>query len=198
MRNKFSELISNGVAQFNYINTISDHRDPICTEYNNLYSHFTDTHMAPYEDGYIITGHLRGCDYDNQISCCTAGILKGYYNIAGFFSSKNLCGSYTQVNGDKVYIVKPCMNPGYATDCCCPCGCYENGSKFKQPIISITTNNDINKVKECFINNINSEDVVKQLNESLYIKGNNWITYNNNIYGFVDGKNIRIDINEMI
>lgn len=195
MRSKFTELIDGGVAQFNYNNIISDRRDPLCTEYNNLYSHFTDTHMSPYEDGYIITGHLRGNDYDIQMSNCAAGINSGYYNIFNFFSAKRLCGSYSTLNGDRVYILRPYQDPGTAAiDCGCPNCYYEGKSNIPKPIVSITTNNDINKVSECFIGSLVSGDVVDKLNESLYIKGNNWCLYGDYIYGYIDNKNVRIKI----
>ncbi len=193
MRNKFTDLIADGVAQFDYINTITDVSDPICREYNNIYGIFSDTHMSKYKDGYIITGHMRGSDFDSILNKKIEGV--GYFSMYDFFYKYNLSGGYNVVNNDKVYILKPKQTVrNYDDNCsgCTPQCYYEGNSNIPLPIISITTNNDINKLNECFDGIINSEDVAEKLNKSPYIKGNNWIAYNGNIYGVVNNKNVRI------
>lgn len=196
MRDKFSELINANVSNFEYINTVSDNRDPLCVLYNNLYSLFTDTHMAPYEDGYIITGHLRGDDYSKQISTCQGGMLKGYYNIADFFRQHNLCGKYSQVNGDRAYVLKYGQSPEDSTHpCSCPVNLptayYEGLSNIPKPIAEITVNYDKLKVLECYDESKSLNEVVDKLNKSLYVRGNHWFNYDGVVYGIVNNKIIR-------
>lgn len=192
MRNKFSELIDAGVAEFKYNNIVSNIQDPLCIEYNNLYSISTDTHMSTYEDGYIITGHMRGDDFDKMLTMCGAGINSGYYSIGHFLSKKKLTGGYSEVNGDRVYILKPCSNGecfnGCSCDnCCCPAAYCESNSKIPRPIKELSINGDPHKVVECFNGNINQ--VVENLNKSPYVNGF-YYQYNNKIYGVIGRKYI--------
>ena len=61
MRDKFSELINQGVAKFEYTPTIGSipEQDPVCRAYNNIFSIPSDTHMSCLPDGNrVITGHM--------------------------------------------------------------------------------------------------------------------------------------------
>ena len=191
MRNKFSDLIKSGVADFKYTNIVTNNQDPLCAEYNNLYSISTDTHMAPYEDGYIITGHLRGDDYDKLLSICDSGRSYGYYSISHFFSAHGLKGQFGIVNNDKVYILT--IDSGedeYATaDYLKKDRYFECNSNIPRPFKELSTDGDARKVLECFDGNI--QEVVENLNNSMYVKGH-YFHYNNTIYGMVDGKHIMI------
>lgn len=187
MRSKFTELIQSGVSLFNHVNTISYNSCPICNLYNNLYSICTDTRMAPYEDGYIITGDLRGDFYDVKLCNCDSGRLKGYYNICHFFSTHNLSGEYSQVNGDRVYILKYNTDKPHYMDAI-PSVYYECSSNIPKPLSELVKNYDKYKITECYNNN-SIDEIVNNLNKSPYIKGN-WWEYQGNIYGYVNGRNV--------
>ena len=64
MRNKFTELIEQGVARFEYTPIAPEipEQDPICRQYNNIWSIPSDTHMhLNHETGdRYITGHMVG------------------------------------------------------------------------------------------------------------------------------------------
>lgn len=189
MRDKFSELIKQGVAKFEYTPTIGSipEQDPACRAYNNIFSIPSDTHMSCLPDGNrVITGHMINTPKWDAFVCSPFwGAVDfrttGYWCLCDFLYKFGLEGSVGNLNGDIVYFVKERQTtPSKAT----PNTVTTTESKIPHNITEITTNGDINKVKECF----NSDDVIKSLNESLYIKGDNWAPMGDSIIGLVGNK----------
>lgn len=191
MRDKFSELIKQGVAKFEYTPTIGSipEQDPVCRAYNNIFSIPSDTHMSCLPNGdRVITGHMINTPKWEAFTCsanwgAVAFRTTGYWCLCDFLYKFGLEGSLGTLNGDVVYFVKNKTNETKDT-VKMPSTITTTESKIPHNIVEITTNGDINKVKECF----NSDDVIKSLNESLYIKGNNWVPMNDSIIGLVDNK----------
>lgn len=111
MRNKFSELVAQGVAAFQYTPILQETpcNDPICREYNNIFGPAIDTHMSMLEDGSrVITGHL--IDDEQEWTKFTFSTMwngvdftkSGYNTLNEFLSRFNLTFRKACLNGDIV------------------------------------------------------------------------------------------------
>lgn len=190
MRDKFSELISQGVASFNYTNISKSipEQDPICRMYNNIFSIPSDTHMSCLEDGTrVITGHMVATDKWEKfcMSCCWGAVefrTTGVWSVFDFLFSNNLEGRIGILNGDVVYIVTPMSKE--SREAVMKNTVVTTESNIPQPVTVLTTTGNMMHIQECF----ESKDlfeIVKRLNESSYVKGNNWVPSNNGIVGLV-------------
>lgn len=181
MRNKFTELINQGVAKFEYTPIAPElpEQDMVCRMYNNIWSIPSDTHMhLNYENGdRYITGHMVGIEdrWNNFVTASNWGAVTfkttGYWSLCDFLQRHGLCGRKGVINGETVYIVSPIQ----AVPCPpCPGCCTTTESRIPQPITILTNNNDAFKVKECFDGKNDIYEVCEALNNSYYIKGENW------------------------
>lgn len=192
MRNRFSDLVKDGVASFKYTALTSDtpDTDPISISYNNIFSIPTDTHMSITDDGNrVITGHMINTEKWDEFICSPywgAVVFKttGYWSLGDFLNKNGLKGSKTTLNGDVVYLVQYCEE---GEDCgSCPACCYTHESKIPQSLYLIT--NELIKLQECYKDSKNLKEVAQKMNESLYINGTDWMGYNGKIYGLVNNK----------
>ena len=184
MRNKFTELINQGVAAFEYTPIAPEipEQDMICRAYNNIWSIPSDTHMhLNKETGErYITGHMVGItDTWNKFICASNwGAVSfrstGCWSLCDFLQANNLRGEYDMLNGECVYRISEISSDMTVQDICCPCTCYTSESKIPQPISQLVTNGDIMKIKECYHGKTNLYEVCKALNENIYIKGDFW------------------------
>ena len=189
MRDKFSELIKQGIAKFDYtpITQSIPEQDPICRLYNNIFSIPSDTHMSCLDDGTrVITGHMINTNNWEKFMCMPYwGAVNfrtsGFNSVCDFLYKNRLKCEIGELNGDVVCMVKdmeemqqPTMSATYHT----------NESKIPQPITQLITDRKIEHIKECF----NSEDPIKSLNESPYILGESWINYNGKVMGLICDK----------
>ena len=192
MRNKFSELLATGVANFNYTPITSDQpdTDPICRIYNNIFSIPSDTHMSITADGErIITGHMINTQHWKDFCCsfCWGAVdfrHAGTWSVAEFLYKNGLKGEITSLNGDVVYKITD-RSPDDECQACAltPCQCNTLESQIPMPITTITTTGNKMHVIECFNN-----DVINNLNESTYIKGCNWVLFEDQIIGLINDK----------
>lgn len=190
MRDKFSELIEKGIGCFNYVPIAPDmpETDMICKYYNNIWSIPSDTHMHyNRETGErYITGHMVGIKEKwNRFICSSSwGAVEfkntGFWSLCDFLQQNGLCGKYSILNGDIIYLVTPIE---IASDCQveCPSCCVTSESKMPIPLAFLATNGDAIKIRECFQTNSNLYDIAKAMNESLYVKGVNWTVNGENL-----------------
>lgn len=183
MRDKFSELIEKGIGCFEYVPIAPEmpETDMICKYYNNIWSIPSDTHMhynSETGERYI-TGHMVGIQEKwNHFICSSRwGAVEfkntGFWSLCDFLQQNGLCGKYSILNGDIIYLVTPIET---SSDCQaeCPSYCVTTESKMPIPLAFLATNGDAIKIRECFQNNSNLYDIAKAMNESLYVKGVNW------------------------
>lgn len=190
MRDKFSELISQGVASFNYTNISKSipEQDPICRMYNNIFSIPSDTHMSCLEDGTrVITGRMISTDKWEKfcMSCCWGAVefrTSGTWSVCDFLYRHNLEGRIGTLNGDVVYIVTPMTEK--EREAIMKNTVVTTESNIPQPVTILTTTGNIMHVQECFESK-NVFEIVKHLNESSYIRGNNWVPTETGIVGLV-------------
>ena len=206
MRNKFTELIEQGVASFEYTPIAPEipEQDFVCRMYNNIFSIPSDTHMACIkceetgEDVRVITGHMiantekwREFGYSSNWGAVTFR-PSGYWCLDDFLYKCSLECNIGTLNGDIVAFVTPrkkiedtTMMPQVST----------NESKVPMPVTVITTSGNVGHVAECFGGDM--DETIKKLNESAWIKGTNWVPTSNGIVGLVGDKvYIMGDINE--
>lgn len=184
MRNKFTELIEQGVARFEYTPIAPEipEQDPICRQYNNIFSIPTDTHMhLNNETGErYITGHMVGIKskWESFVYAHNWGAVTfrttGYWCLCDFLQKNGLEGRHSVLNGDAVYLVTPIPADAERYAPVCPTCCTTSESKIPQPIANLVANGDIMKIKECYKGKSNLYDVCAAMNENLYIKGENW------------------------
>lgn len=191
MRNKFTEWIEQGVAKFDYTPIAQDipEQDIICRTYNNIFSIPTDTHMSCVNGDRVITGHMVGTpQWEKFICACNWGAINfktsGYWCLCDFLDKMGLKGVMGVLNGDTVFRVIPKLQETASLEM--PGSYTTSESRIPQPITTITTNNRIETVKECYI----AENVAEALNKSPYIIGENWIEYNGMIIGMIGNKTI--------
>lgn len=201
MRNKFTDLMANGFASFNYTPITSElpDTDPISRMYNNIFSIPTDTHMSITDNGdRVITGHMINTRDWEQFccSCIWRGVnfkTTGFWSLCDFLYKHGLKGSKTSLNGDIVYLISqqetdengqktPTIEPSDNL-CCVPCSCTTNESKIPHPITELTKSGNKLHIAECFGCDIN--EVVTKMNESVWVKGSNWVPFENSIVGLV-------------
>ena len=198
MRNRFTELIDNGVASFSYTNIAPPipEQDPICRQYNNIFSIASDTHMSKVKDGYVITGHMIAKrDWDRFLCSPAWGAVTfktaGYECLCDFLSQHNLCGERSILNGDVVYTIcvheahTECPPRWLCPDCYCTCE-----SSVPRPIRELTTTGDEEHIKECF----RGSDPATAMNESSRVKGSQWYKNGNMIYGNFNNDTILIQL----
>lgn len=197
---KFSELIKQGVAKFEYkpiTGNITDTypqdlESQMIRDYNNLYSIATNTHMGRTGDNRIvITGTLI-----KDPKCFDRFLCSTYYknltfdkHPVCFFKNYGFVGHYEILNNDSVYVLEPIEeHPELAKyelcqdNCVCPC---EGG--IPKNVRFISTSGNFEDVKECV-----TEDTAKSLNESKYIIGDNWM-----VVGLSDGYHL-MEVNQKI
>lgn len=194
---RFSELISRGVASFNYKPTNSSIADdcPLCRSYNNIFSIATDTHMSCIDgDMKIITGHIVSdkVKFDKFIWACQYGGVNfnttGYISFADWMNKVGLVGRYDFYNGDSVYILEPHRTtkntqPELGEPDNVITSFTTEDSTIPQPIRLLTKDNNVDSFKECVKNTL--EETATAMNESRYIYGDSWMVTN-----FSDGPHI--------
>ena len=183
MRNKFTDLINQGVASFKYTPIAPEmpEQDYVCRAYNNIWSIPSDTHMhLNQENGErYITGHMVGIDEKwNRFVCApnwgaVTFNTTGYWSLCEFLQRNGLYGEKSVLNGDVVYVVKP-IPADLENTCSCPSSCCTTESRIPQPIAVLSQNYDSFKVMECFDNKSNLYDVCESLNNNRYVKGDKW------------------------
>ena len=191
MRNKFTELIEQGVASFGYTPIAPEmpEQDVVCRMYNNIWSIPSDTHMHFNEETgeRYITGHMVGINskWDSFVYAHNWGAVNfgttGYWSLCDFLQKHGLEGRYSVLNGETVYLVTPIpADKEYSTPVCPTC-CITSESKIPQPVAMLVTNGDIFKIKECYHGKSNLYEVASALNENIYVKGANWTVNGNNL-----------------
>ena len=187
MRDKFSELIAQGVARFDYkpIAPEIPEQDPVCRQYNNIFSIATDTHMhLDHETGIrYITGKLVNIKekFDSFLYASQwMGVNfrhSGYWSACQFFQTNGLSGRYGALNGDVVYEVAPipaCADMQGVVCPECPTTVCTTESKIPSPIAILAANGDFYKIVECYQGKNNLYEVCEAMNNNVYIKGENW------------------------
>lgn len=184
MRNKFTELIEQGVASFNYTPIAPEmpEQDIVCRMYNNIWSIPSDTHMHldPMTGHRYITGHMVGITEKwNQFVCaCNWGAVNfrttGYWSLCDFLQKNGLSGNFSVLNGDNVYLVTPIPADEMGAVVGCPNCVVTTESKMPAQISVLTNDNNPLRIKECYKGKTNLYDVCEALNENIYVKGNNW------------------------
>lgn len=191
MRDKFSQMIQQGVASFNYTPIAPEipEQDPICRTYNNIFSIPTDTHMSLLDDGSrIITGRMvakeQWAEFLMSNSWGSVNFAdSGTWCLCAFLAQYGLCGKLEHLNGEMVYRITPYTEKKCPT---CPTHMTTMDSKIPQSVAGLAIDSNIIRVKECFKGDM--METVKNLNESLWIKGNNWTICEDHIIGLVGNK----------
>lgn len=187
MRDKFSELIAQGVARFDYkpIAPEIPEQDPVCRQYNNIFSIATDTHMhLDHETGMrYITGKLTSIKekFDSFLYASQwMGVNfrhSGYWSACQFLQMNGLYGRYGSLNGDVVYEVLPIPTAADMQGVVCP-GCpttvCTTESQIPSPIGILAANGDFYKIMECYQGKNNLYEVCEAMNNNVYVKGENW------------------------
>lgn len=196
MRNRFSELVNQGVASFQHqaVAPETPTTGPICRTYNSLWGALTDTHMSYVNGENIITGTFVG-DPQNWTKLLYAGnwggcniCQSGFCSLADFLSSCGMQAVYTPINGQpalklvQVDRQEPCKGM--------ECTCYTTSeSKIPQNVARLGA------VQECFDEATTLFEAAERMNESRAVLGNKWTVYENKIIGNINGQNIILEMN---
>lgn len=189
MRDKFSELIKQGVAEFKYTNISKDvpEQDPICRMYNNIFSIPSDTHMSCLDDGRrVITGHMIATEkWANFLMASHWGAVdfrtSGTWSVYDFLFNHGLEGRIGTLNGEVVYFVGPLSDEAKKTHL--SMNVVTTESNIPQPVTVLTTSGNIMHLQECFTGDV--KETVRKMNESTFVKGSNWVPANDGIIGLV-------------
>lgn len=201
MRNKFTDLMNSDIASFKYTPITSDKpdTDPICRTYNNIFSIPTDTHMSITADGErIITGHMINTQHWGNFCCswCWGAVdfrTSGVWSLCDFLYKNGLKGEIASLNGDVVYKIVA-REPGEKCQACslCPNSFNTNESKIPHPITELTLSGNKLHIMECFGESV--DIVAKKMNESTWVKGSNWVPFDNQIVGLVGNQVYKLNL----
>ena len=186
MRNKFTELIEQGVARFDYkpIAPEIPEQDFVCRMYNNIFSIPTDTHMFMDGDGTrYITGKLVSITEKFESFLYASQWMgvnfrhSGYWSACQFLQSYGLYGKFGSFNGDVVYEINPIpasseMGAPVVPDM--PTTYTTSESRIPNTVARLAVDGNILKIKECYNGKNNLYEVCNALNESMYVLGNEW------------------------
>lgn len=204
MRNRFTELMNSGFASSKYIDHVPNVTDtseytPLIRMYNNVFGMPTDTRMTQTSEGdLIITGHMintpnwskfiwapnwGGIQFSLsfQSQQISAKPINNLYSFLMFYG-KTLEFPCV-LNGDvvaKVVDMEQLSTLQPPTTPCCYTTCE---SQIPHKLSELTTNGDDNYIKECYQNTKNLYQVAENLNNSNFVKGNQWYVMNQSIYG---------------
>lgn len=209
MRNKFTDLMNSDIASFKYTPITSDEpdTDPICRTYNNIFSIPTDTHMSITADGErVITGHMINTQHWGDFCCsyCWGAVdfrTSGTWSLCEFLYRNGLKGETATLNGDVVYKIVPrdsdeeCPGCNLNLTTVRPGGYYTVGeSQIPHPITGLTVSGNPMHFTECFGGDIDS--VAKKMNESCWIRGNNWVPFEDKLVGLVGNQVYIVNTNK--
>lgn len=193
MRNKFSELITQGVATGFKIRNIAPEipvNDYICRTYNNIWSIPSDTHMClDKETGKrFITGSMikKTEQWDRFLYSINWGAVSfknsGYWSLSDFLQKNGLKGCYSALNGDTVYeidIIPKVDTIGYNYKC--PDCCITSESKIPQNLAYIVKDNNSLHIAECYNDKSSLYEVAEALNNNIYVRGKDWTVVGENL-----------------
>lgn len=118
MRNRFTELIQQGVAQFQHTET--SNQCPLCREYNRFWGAVTDTNMRHLEDGrIIISGSLLRNQqrWEDLLTSRFWGAFdfgqSGFPTLGAFLCSKRLYAQWDTANGEPIISIIDCPDEYY-------------------------------------------------------------------------------------
>lgn len=194
MRNKFTELIEQGVAKFNYtpIAPTMPEKDAVCRMYNNIWSIPSDTHMHFNEETgeRYITGHMiaNEAKWSNFVYAHNWGAVNfktaGYWCLCEFLQKNGLQGRYSVLNGDAIYLVTPIpVGADVHGVACpeCPTTVCTTESKIPMNTAVLTHDGNVLKIRECYKGKNSLYEVCEALNDSIYVKGGNWTVVGNRL-----------------
>ena len=184
MRDKFSELIAQGVARFDYKPIAPEiiEQDFVCRAYNNIFSIATDTHM--HLDGETgiryITGKLVSIKEKFESFLYASQWMgvnfrqSGHWSACSFLQNYGLSGRYGALNGDIVYEVAPIHADSTLGTPVMPGTYTTSESKIPDNVARLTVDGNAIRIKECYNGKNNLYEVCNALNESMYVLGNEW------------------------
>lgn len=125
MRDKFSDLINQGIAPARYQDftkeepsSLASIDDNMIITYNNYWGVITDTHMSRKGDDIVITGSLLRSEHKTN-RLMDSGlwgdiqldrIVSGVYNLSGFLNAYGYTWYRDILNGDWVVKIVPAEN----------------------------------------------------------------------------------------
>lgn len=194
MRNKFSELVAAGVAEFKYKPTTPGTPDtcPICRMYNNIWGIITDTHASIVDGRPVITGTLVGDPKKwSQLQWASnwGGVTfegSGWCSLSEFFRANMVQPNGIHINGQVAIELIPCE------DCtCADCACvayHTSESLLPQPI------KVLGDIYEC-LNRGSLDEIAKAMNHSNKVVGEHWHVAEGTIAGRVGQQMIILELN---
>lgn len=198
MRNKFTELISQGVAAFEYKPTAPEipSQCRLCRIYNGCWGMITDTHMVEVDGRLIITGTMLEDPRKWEMlmySSVWGGVQfksTGYTSLANLFYAERVYWSSITYNNQPAIEIKPIPREEENTSSAVPASYTTSESKFPQPIARLMSTQAL---RECFRGSKGLKDVVEKLNESEEVPGSDWYYDAKGIGGFVNGIHIMLE-----
>lgn len=198
MRNKFTELISQGVAAFEYKPTAPEipSQCRLCRIYNGCWGMITDTHMVEVDGRLIITGtmleDLRKWEMLLYSSAWGGVQFKstGYTSLANLFYAERVYWSSITYNNQPAIEIKPITREEENTSSAVPASYTTSESKFPQPIARLM---NAQALRECFSGSKALNEVIERMNESEGVPGSDWYYDANGIGGFVNGIHIMLE-----
>lgn len=199
MRNKFTELVAQGVAEFSHTPIASDvpQQSQLCRDYNNIWGIITDTHMSMVEGRPVITGtfvsderkwmNLHYQDHWGGVQFYTTG----YCSLSDFLYKHGLIPNRIVLNGQPA--IELIENPIKQEKCPCAdvcCGSYcTTESAFPQRIEHIM---NVQALQDC-LSKPTLNECVLAMNESYQIPGTHWHIFENNIVGRIGNQNVILE-----
>lgn len=192
--NRFKELIDAGIAAPTYsYDDMCD--DMLSREYNNIFSIPSDTHMTKLcnKDEWIITGKMISTPQWKKFICqpnwgAVEFWTTGYTCLCDFLYRNGLQAKEVIRNGEKIYSITPKSYDEVTGDM--PTSYTTTESQIPRPIAELTYDRQSIHIQECF----ESSNIVKSMNESKWIKGNNWCTDGEELYGLIGGTMYKIKL----
>lgn len=199
MRNKFTELINQGVASFHHEARVQ--ADQICQLYNRFWAMPSDTRMDLTSDGRrVITGSMLR-DKEKWTQFCYTRFwgnvdfsTSGFYCLNDMWYQLKLRPQASTLNGDQCLELKPIPEN---QDCCgcCPVASADIKCTTNESNIPFLSHNLTPFIKQEFLTGSPLRSIVERLNETTGMKG--WFLADDNNICIPAGNTIyKFHINE--